>query len=165
MHVTAAMIENMSNFMIRRKTTKSKCASSDICSYGYFLAIARIAYPWSHTTTMSGSFTFSKYNDANGPLRRAIRLPAAVPFYASTIDRASACNLHSRVAIRLWKMMSNVQHVSSANDEDWSGICNIKIVLYVRCYDNNTWGIFISFPWFPARLLISWFLVFRLFRY
>lgn len=31
-------------------------------------------------TTMPGSFTFSKYNDANGPLRRAIRLPAAVPF-------------------------------------------------------------------------------------
>jgi len=37
------------------------------------------------------SGSFSKYNDANGPLRRAIRLPAAVPFYASTYHWSREC--------------------------------------------------------------------------
>lgn len=33
-----------------------------------------------------------------------------------TIDRTSACNLHSRVAIGLRKMMSNVQRVSQVQE-------------------------------------------------
>lgn len=100
-YVTTATFECEKFYDSPIKPTKSKYASFDICSYGYFLTIARIAYPWcmyhNRVPLHFRSITMLMVH-SDGQYDCPRQSPSVqVP----TIDRASACNLHSRVAIRL----------------------------------------------------------------
>lgn len=78
--------------VVKLRNEKYRYISSDICYCRYSSAIAHshyIVYIYIYIR-MSDSFIFSKYNDGNGPLRRATWLPAAVPsMQVSAIDRAT----------------------------------------------------------------------------